>query len=288
MKYILSEIPVKASRNDKSNDASPQPHIIIQVSSVASMGEQWLSSTLLPVLSTTRSVASQDNVQRNLGISKGKVPKPTFSIVFPTADEVRRSVDGYGAGASIHMKTQTPAQAKQLSALRSMLCHWGGDAPSNTSAGNAAPVRVAGRKRAAPHIKTYIRFSDQSMTKIDWAMVTSANLSTQAWGSAESATGEVRICSYEIGVVIWPALWEGKGEEKEAQMVPTFGSDTPTNEGSEREDEGKNGEEKRVVGWRMPYDLPPVPYGIEEMPWCATQPYDEPDWMGRVWPGYGN
>lgn len=42
-----------------------------------------------------------------------------------------------------------------------------------------------------------------------------------------------------------------------------------------------------VVGWRMPYDLPLIPYGKDDMPWCTTEPCSEPDWTGRVWPGHG-
>ena len=150
------------------------------------------------------------------------------------------------------------------------------------------------------------------MKQIDWAMVTSANLSTQAWGSAASASGEVRICSYEIGVVFWPTLWsEGSDEASEARMVPVFGYDTPslgdfdTNEEPQEdksvllpgcdasEDDEKDrgqGEERRneetLVGWRMPYDLPLVPYSRDDMPWCTTEPCNVRDWMGKTWPGH--
>lgn len=84
------------------------------------------------------------------------------------------------------------------------------------------PVMDAGRKRAAPHIKTYVRFSDSSLKSIDWALVTSANLSNQAWGGACSSAGDVKIQSYEIGVLVWPELF---GEN--AKMVPTFKTDIP-------------------------------------------------------------
>ena len=142
-------------------------------------------------------------------------------------------------------------------------------------------------------------------------MVTSANLSIQAWGSAVSASGEVRICSYEIGVVFWPALWDDASDgTSNAKMVPVFGSDMPTvgargmdeatQEGGstalpellcseadkkrkERVDQVK---EEMLVGWRMPYDLPLVPYSRTDTPWCAAQPCGERDWMGRTWPGY--
>ena len=250
---------VKTTRSTTS-----KAYIVIQISSVATIGDKWPREYLLPSLSTI------SNTQL------GHVPRPQFSIVFPTADEIRRSINGYGSGGSIHMRTQSSAQMKQLDYLRPMLCHWAGDqhTPSSTS----DPIREAGRRRAAPHIKTYIRFSDSTMTRIDWAMVTSANLSNQAWGS-ETKAGEVRVCSYEIGIVVWPALWDDDEAGMKAEMVPVFKQDTPEQVG---DDEGVI-----KVGWRMPYDLPLVPYSKDEMPWCASAPCPEPDWMGRSWPGFG-
>jgi tyrosyl-DNA phosphodiesterase 1 len=100
-------------------------------------------------------------------------------------------------------------------------------------------------------------------------LVTSANLSKQAWGEATNSAGEVRVCSYEIGVMVWPRLF---GEN--ATMVPTFKSDTPS--------EGKTSDEV-LVGARMPYDLPLVPYAKDDLPWCATGSYAEPDWLGLAY-----
>ena len=126
------------------------------------------------------------------------------------------------------------------------------------------------------------------MDRIDWAIMTSANLSTQAWGAAPSpVSGEVRICSYEIGVVVWPGLWDEEAEA-EAEMLPVFGDDVPEErEGVDREGEGEDRKAVRV-GWRMPYDLPLVPYRDDEMPWSAEVPCRVPDRLGRVWMGYGS
>ncbi|KAL8636054.1 MAG: hypothetical protein Q9228_006515 [Teloschistes exilis] len=287
--------------------ASPmaKPHIVIQCSSVASVGKTWMKDTFLKVLSSIASLPPQ---------------RPKFSLVFPTADEIRRSVDGYASGGSIHMKTQNAGQKKQLEYLKPILCHWAGDheqASEYVPTSNEWPIRQALRRRAAPHIKTYIRFSDLAMTKIDWAVMTSANLSKQAWGEAADATGNVRICSYEIGVMVWPALWEDEGD---AEMVPVFGKDMPEtsisdlaiksshDEGTGEENlcdsdeettdaEGEKGmreqdkkekdKVKAKIGLRMPYDLPLIPYADDEMPWCASTPCIEPDWAGRTWPGVG-
>ncbi|KAL8831000.1 MAG: hypothetical protein Q9170_005485 [Blastenia crenularia] len=276
-----------------------KPHIVLQCSSIASVGEKWMEDTFLKALSVSRP-SSTPKSQR----------KAKFSLVYPTADEIRRSVDGYGSGGSIHMKTQNAGQVKQLNYLKPMFCHWAGDQgsdPTSREDPNRAPVRRALRRRAAPHIKTYMRFSDEEMTRIDWAIMTSANLSKQAWGEAMTAAGEVRICSYEIGLVAWPGLWDDDGK---AAMVPVFGQDMPDdaddrsakdadNDGGEQttDEEGGKGlrgpmiEKKKAcrtrVGLRMPYDLPLTPYAQEEMPWCASTPCLEPDWMGRSWAGYG-
>ena len=134
--------------------------------------------------------------------------------------------------------------------------------------------RDGGRQRAAPHIKTYIRYNEQGT--IDWALLTSANLSKQAWGDAVQANGEMRVASWEIGVLVYPGLF---GEE--AAMVGTFGTDSP---GSS--DGQAVGERKPVVGLRIPYSLPLQRYGNDETPWVATMAYSEPDQLGLTWAGW--
>jgi tyrosyl-DNA phosphodiesterase-1 len=95
-------------------------------------------------------------------------------------------------------------------------------------------------------------------------------LSKQAWGEALKSSGEVNIASYEIGVLVWPELFG-----KDATMVPTFKTDAP----EPKDDTGK----RLVIGARMPYDLPLVPYARGDVPWCATKSYEERDWMGQVY-----
>ncbi|KAJ5232692.1 hypothetical protein N7468_005648 [Penicillium chermesinum] len=149
------------------------------------------------------------------------------------------------------------------------------------------PKRDAGRGRAAPHIKTYIRFADSDkLDTIDWAMVTSANLSIQAWGAGTNQSGEVRICSYEIGVVVWPGLLAEEpptssgadmSDSRNSIMVPCFLKDEPDAKGH------CCSGVTTVVGFRMPYKLPLTPYGRSDEPWCATAMHSIPDWQGRTW-----
>ncbi len=107
----------------------------------------------------------------------------------------------------------------------------------------------AGRKRAAPHVKTYIR---NGANEIDWALLTSANLSKQAWGEVTKAADEVRIASWGIGVLVWPALF-GEG----ATMQATFGTDSPP-----KGEGGAVDDVVVVVGLRLPLQH----YGPAEKP----------------------
>ncbi|KAL1648440.1 glucosyltransferase [Diplodia intermedia] len=257
-------------------------------------------------------------------------PTPVLRIIFPTVADVRASLDGYRAGGSIHLKTQSAAQKKQVAHMRPLLCRWNTSSSSSTESASSADdqqrllLTAAGalRSAAAPHVKTYVRYvttttkkKKEKKTRIEWAMLTSANLSTQAWGALPAvakgggdggggggAKGkemgrqvggggdekgkEVRICSWEVGVVVWPALFAENalgGGGKEAVMVPVFGRDGPRAE----DVRGLSGGEKVVVvGWRMPYDWPLTPYQDGDEPWCPTARYGEPDVNGCVWQGF--
>ena len=178
------------------------------------------------------------------------------------------------------------------------------------------------RNLAAPHIKTYIRFSRRG--NLDWALVTSANLSTQAWGVGRNKTdGSVRVCSWEAGILVWPGLWEDedgngnridkesqeeagngrvmdenrktKRRKRKAKMVPVFGRDTPTvpHLPPSVPSAAKNITRPVTVAFRMPYDMPLIPYNVYsnkprdaidvDEPWSADQLHAQPDWRGIVW-----
>jgi tyrosyl-DNA phosphodiesterase-1 len=287
---ILSTVPVHHAK-----PAVSPPGIIVQISSIATLGQNpnWLShfQSILSRYTLVTSLPSSDTAAFfKKASSKSKTtPKelePTLNIIFPTPHEIRTSLDGYGSGGSIHTKIQSAAQQKQLEYLRPLLCHWKYSTPDAvTQQESKPPRREAYRGPAAPHIKTYIRFSDANRSSIDWAMVTSANLSKQAWGEMENKKGEVWIQSWETGVVVWPALY---GDPDKTTMVPVFGKDVPTFHDVVKIDgeEGAREDRNKVIGLRMPYDLPLTPYLEDEVPWCATLPQNEPDWMGRTWPGY--
>lgn len=274
LQQILRQVP------HRPNIPNEKASIVLQSSSIATITEKWLSN-LFRVLSCGPSPGSPFAMASQQG------PKPKFNVMFPTADEIRNSLDGYESGRSIHTKIQSAAQVKQLHLLRPMFTHWSAESSADRS--GALGTREALRRRAAPHIKTYIRYASESQTEIEWALMTSANLSQQAWGALPDKNQQVRICSYEIGVVVWPGLY-GEGEDEEVKMVPVFGRDVPDTGIEEQLEEGGDSKAKgkrAVMGLRMPYDLPLVPYGKEEVPWCATMAHSIPDWKGLTYEGFG-
>jgi tyrosyl-DNA phosphodiesterase 1 len=259
MKRALHSVPVQEGKSE----------VVAQISSIATLGgtDAWLQKTLFDALSS----------------GKRSSTRPEFKVVFPTADEIRRSLDGYASGGSIHTKIQSAQQQKQLQYLRPIFCHWANDTDSGVPSNGASSTlgsKDAGRQRAAPHIKTYIRYN--SLGTLDWALLTSANISKQAWGEALSGVNEVRIASWEIGVLVWP---EVLADEKGAKMVGVFKKDTPSMADFKREgtDENSINDKAPLVGLRIPYNLPLQKYGPGEDPWVATADYTEPDWMGQTW-----
>ncbi|KAI1426489.1 tyrosyl-DNA phosphodiesterase [Xylaria sp. FL1777] len=261
LKETLKSVPSQAGSSE----------VAVQISSIATLGgdDTWLRNTLFESLSASRPLLQESP----------QFTKPSFKLVFPTADEIRQSLDGYASGDSIRTQIQSAKHIKQLQYLRPLLHHWANDSPkgmpvsASSSRGGVSCHGDSGRKRAAPHIKTYIRYGKKS---IDWALLTSANISKWAWGEAINKTGQVRMTSFEIGVLVWPELLTG---DATATMVGTFKTDEPN-----REEDGGD-ENSPVVGLRIPYNLPLQRYGEPEVPWVATKSYTEPDWMGRVWPG---
>ncbi len=330
LKRALQSMPSHTS-SEEGPKTQPAPHIICQVSSIASLSDKWIRETLFSTLLNTSS-PSVNLFAKNSKATPPNHARPRLSIIFPTPPEIRTCLDGYAAGASIHCKLQNANQRKQFNFMKPHLCYWNAQRNTAATASNGSSVAAspteggkALRGPAAPHIKTFIRFSDTATHKeIDWALLTSANLSTQAWGiAAQSGSGEVRISSYELGVLVWPNLFldeetnreehggGGKSNKKSrAKMVPTFGSDTPTevqireaarkmpqpvteaarngeqteeHTGNEMAEEDEEEEEAVIIGLRMPYDLPLTPYGPDDEVWSARSPYAEPDIFGRVW-----
>ncbi|KIH89413.1 tyrosyl-DNA phosphodiesterase [Sporothrix brasiliensis 5110] len=319
MKQALKNAPL-GSPQATPGQSSPD-EIVIQVSSIATLGgtDVWLQKTFFPALSSGKATSKSTPKSSRQAIGFGSLrqpqerppPKPIFRVMFPTADEIRRSLEGYVSGSSIHAKIQSPQQQRQLAYMRPMMCHWAndsedGEAITSETGDSKRGAGDAKRRRAAPHVKTYVRYSNcHDGCYIDWALLTSANLSKQAWGEARSAAGEIRIASYELGVLVWPELLT---EVPGATMQPVFGRDdfkldAPTTEEqighavqkdssslpvsvTDRSSSIGNGavdaDGLPVVPLRIPYSLPLQRYGANEIPWVTSLPHSEPDWRGMT------
>lgn len=105
MKKALGQIPTQDGKAD----------VMVQISSIATLGgkDTWLRDTFFNALSISKSSLAR---------------KPNFKVVFPSADEIRRSVAGYSSGGSIHTRIQSPQQVKQLEYMKPIFHHWGNDA----------------------------------------------------------------------------------------------------------------------------------------------------------------
>jgi tyrosyl-DNA phosphodiesterase-1 len=101
----------KALNTVSVNEGSAE--IVVQISSIATLGptDKWLNMFFKALKAS----------------KKKEVNDVKLSIIFPTAEEIRRSLNGYASGSAIHTKIQSDAQVKQLRYLRPILSHWAGD-----------------------------------------------------------------------------------------------------------------------------------------------------------------
>lgn len=207
------------------------------------------------------------------------------------------------------MKSQKPVDKAQLKYIKPMLKVWG-----QPPIGVSTNILVeAERGKATPHIKTYnffspprtdVRESDTTddeneiqsldIVAMDWAMITSANLSKQAWGNPVKGSGHTatsKIQSYEAGVLIHPGLWKDllKDEAGVVTMSAVGGKDCIVGEGEKVSNceilEEMDGKWEMVkVGVRLAYDYPLKAYDEDDEPWCQDMSYEGRDWKGITWP----
>ncbi|OCT50854.1 putative tyrosyl-DNA phosphodiesterase [Cladophialophora carrionii] len=224
---------------EQPKEISSPSHVVCQISSIATLPPAWLNQ-FFPILHGPLAAGSshqREQEQRQWDPSR-------VSIIYPTPRNVASSLNGYASGGSIHMKAQSAAHLKQIASLRQSLCQW--------TQGSKEALR-AGRAEAAPHIKTFVCFSSKPTKEsptpdIRWALLTSANLSQQAWGTLrEVAKGkqgkqrekhkerEVVVQSYEIGVLVWPELFAKDFDTGEVKAESEGGKMGETELGTERQ-----------------------------------------------------
>jgi tyrosyl-DNA phosphodiesterase-1 len=204
---------------------------VLQASSIGSLGKDanvWLRGELLTSFSAPTTPSSVN----------------AMSIVFPTVQEVRNSLEGYAAGGSIPFSSLT--YEKQKAMMRPLLHSWNAE--------------HCNRSRAMPHIKTFCRVRNDN--SLDWFVLTSANISKAAWGSLEKKGCQLMIRSYELGVLILPSLLTDEEVTIVSQQFKSKGG----------------------IVVPLPYNLPLTPYAMQDTPWLCDVRHNKPDLFGEQWP----
>jgi tyrosyl-DNA phosphodiesterase-1 len=228
-----------------------------------------------------------------------------LQLIWPTVAEVRDSLEGWFGGGSICGYPERVNKPIVVSRLH----QWGGGR--------------AGRQRAMPHMKTYLRYqvdtsadSEIPQVEIAWIILTSHNFSKAAWGeevqSQKYNARLFRILSYELGVVLLPRL------EVAYRNSPYFGFSCTSTVAPPKLPQVDRvqfipwerhscEEEYQIDGTLripipLPFDLPPKTYctssqdaqGYDVVPWSLMNPdKSNPEWngidsLGNQFPGRGS
>ena len=193
--------------------------VVMQFSSCASTKSQYI-----------------DQLLRSFG---GQGP---LKVVWPTVDEVRCSVGGFAAGASLPARPENVAKARGHHNVR--LNRWS----NRTSSSSFVKARAA----ASPHIKTVSRFN--ATGSLDYSILSSSNISTGAWGELQKNNTQLFCKNWELGLLVTP---ESLGVDVLA-----------TTENFRELQRGHN----RVGLVPLPFPTRPlVPYGSADTPWDSAQ-----------------
>ncbi|KAI8349827.1 tyrosyl-DNA phosphodiesterase I [Mortierella sp. GBAus27b] len=251
-----------------SKECVQESKIICQISSVGSLGkgsEDWLRGEFETSL----------NAHRDANYMASR--KADLCVVFPTAENVRTSYDGWSMGGSLPFRSTS--YIKQAHYLNPLLHSW--------------EAVKSGRERAMPHIKTFTRaVIKPEGDYLSWFLLTSANLSKPAWGETRK-DGSFSIQSYELGVLLFPRLFEDEsGENSHVYMMNTTLMDpypeplSAVEEINAHVDEDADDHLKHNVGVvriRLPYDLPLKKYdfGVDQV-WLADKYFPGMDDFGNT------
>ncbi|TMW64207.1 hypothetical protein Poli38472_012829 [Pythium oligandrum] len=219
---------------------APSDHpLICQFSSLGSLDEKWLfgefAGSLMPGPTQLASGGST-------------LPIKALHIIWPSVNDVRNSVEGWNAGRAV------PCPLKNMKPfLHKYLRKW-------------TPPSALHRQNAMPHIKTYARFDPKRDGCVDWAILTSSNLSKAAWGAYQKNQSQFLIRSYELGVLFLPSA-------SSHQHLSVVGTPAANTEDS------------------IPTRLMPLPYAFplttynpkEDEPWVWDLVRDEPDVYGNCY-----
>ena len=218
----------------------PRP-IVMQFTSIGTTSEAYLR-TLQTSMDTCLAAAcgGKENL-KNMPLS--------LRLVYPTAREIRESIEGYVGGGTV------PGSQKNVSKahLQNLWYKW-------TSQSGSNPLATP---RIVPHIKSYYQVSGDGF---DWLCITSHNISQPAWGTIREnkkyGGQHLYIASWELGVFVSP---QTLGVDR---LVP-YGADTTTDGTS-------------VATVPMPFCTHALErYTPTDEPWAWDKVYTVPDAYGQ-------
>lgn len=170
---------------DKKFASAP---IIAQFSSIGNLSPAFLGS-ITESFSSGYYYSTENHDNK---VALGTPSDGHVRLVWPSVAQVRDSLEGWFGGGSI------PGYYDRV--MKPMLLDggyyhvWGG--------------HTTGRQRAMPHMKTYLRFHEESK-EIAWLCLGSHNFSKAAWGEVVNSKKYnaklCRILSFELGVVFVPS-----------------------------------------------------------------------------------
>lgn len=303
--------------NDETEDPWLNDRIIIQCSSIATLGEntnffheQVIRSLNGRNLTGPAKIYNKlDTIKATVDDKKGKIRQTKLkkelshlvndisrvNIIWPTINNIRESLPGYMSAVALHCRSR-----EQSTKMEKM---WEYFKLTNM---NVWKSQRAGRERVMPHIKTYIRIEDtgpgdeqKATAPIRWMLQTSANMSRSAWGyiTRNSDALKERPENFELGVLVYPQLFRAKAGKKPIVMVPSYKKDRLTDTEA-REYRLRHGysPDTVLVCLRMAYDLDTRRYNWNtddagmrspsagsDAAWVSDYAGTDADWLGRHW-----
>ena len=274
------------NNNNNISSNSPGP-IICQFSSIGSLTKKYLHR-LEASLDVTKAGAAANSVDSVQDESKPL----NLQLVYPTADEICNSLEGYRGGRSVPGTSKNVSKdflqplfrkwSEPQSFLASLTASRNSNSNSNSSSNNNAnsnnDKKEGGIKNPlwkgsnVPHIKTYYQLgssNEKEDPSMLWFCVGSHNLSKAALGDdiQSKIHGGPRffVRHWELSVFVAPSMLNAR------RLVP-FEPDRkmPCSSSSEED-----------VTIPLPYRPWPLPYSASDKPWAVDQRYVRLDIFGR-------
>jgi tyrosyl-DNA phosphodiesterase 1 len=259
-----------STTNNKNNNNAA---VVCQFSSMGSLNEKWLlgefgASTTGAAMPTTTMSGHGSTTTR---------PQPRLLLVYPTAEEVRSSVEGYAGGGSLPADTKNVTKAF----LQPLYHRWS----SSSSEVWENPFALG---RNLPHIKTFYRYDNDSdndtIGGMQWFVLTSHNISSAAWGQLQKKNRQLFVRHWELGVFLSPQTLGCR------RLVPysssLSSSHRPTSNGAALSSStGENDDDDDDIATvPLPYLFHPEPYqpgNDGDEPWAWDNVFTKSDAWGR-------